>query len=141
VQVVHRPDGKENQPFNLRSDTLTAELEPDPNRPAGNQTPAGEPAANSGAGGGVIGGSGDPVRLKRVIASGNVEVKSARANLEAGDLAFDPVAQVLTARGDQGNPVTMFDNVTGSTTQAGEVQWNTRTDQFQVKELRGKVRR
>ena len=80
-------------------------------------------------------------RLKRITVRDNVRVTSNRMNFDAHDLSYDPLAQVLTASGDEANPVVVFDNKDGSTTTASELEWNTKTDQFRVKRLGGKVRR
>ena len=71
----------------------------------------------------------------------DVHVTSTRLKFDAQQLSYDPLAQLLTATGDEANPVVVFDNTNGSTTTASELQWNTRTDQFKVKKLTGKMRR
>ena len=76
---------------------------------------------------------------KRVIAKGHVKVESIRLNIDASELSYDPVAQVLHARGSQTTRITIFDKEKGTTSTAGELEWNTATDQFRVKDLAGKV--
>ncbi|MEA2709270.1 MAG: hypothetical protein QOF78_1871, partial [Phycisphaerales bacterium] len=87
VRVVHHPETKDGQPFNLWADSLTAELEADPDA----KPPAPNPAA-------AVDKQQSKMRLKRVLARGNVKVESTRMNIDARDLSYDPVAQVLHAR-------------------------------------------
>lgn len=117
VEVVHWPEENAGQPFHMWSDTLTAHLEPDPD------------------------GKNEKFRLKSVVAHGDVKVTSQRLNLDANDLTYDPLAQLLTATADPTTPITFFDAQTASTTTAAEVQWNTKTDQVRVKALSGNLRR
>jgi hypothetical protein len=148
VQVVHKPDSNGGQPFNLNGQTLTAYLEPDPaaaTKPAKPTQPA-QPAktASTKPSSSFFGDdttSQQKFRLKRITVRDNVHVTSNRMNFDAHDLSYDPLAQVLTASGDEANPVIVFDNKDGSTTTASELEWNTKTDQFKVKRLGGKVRR
>ena len=81
------------------------------------------------------------LRLRRITVRDDVHVASDRMNFDAHELSYDPLAQLLTASGDEANPVVVFDNKDGSTTTASELQWNTKTDQFKVKKLGGKLRR
>jgi hypothetical protein len=133
VVVVHNPITKEGEPFNLWADTLTAEMEADPSAKAATQ-PAAATTGKSGA------AKQDKMRLKRVLATGKVRVESQRMNIDASELSFDPVAQVLHARGSEGVPMTIFDKEKGTTSTAGELEWNTASDQFRIKDLSGKVR-
>jgi lipopolysaccharide export system protein LptA len=80
------------------------------------------------------------MRLKRVLATGHAKVESERLNIDASELSYDPVAQVLHARGTDGAPITIVDKQKGTTSTAGELEWNTATDQFHVKDLSGKAR-
>jgi hypothetical protein len=140
VQVVHHPITKEGQPFNLWADQLTAEMEPDPTaakaaaatKAADVPNPqAAKPADDKTA----------KVRLKRVLASGKVKLESERLNVEdATHLSYDPIAQVLHARGGENTPMTIFDKQNGTPSTVGELEWNTATDQFRIKDLSGKVR-
>jgi len=79
------------------------------------------------------------MRVKRVTAVGNVRIESARLDVRAREISYDPVAQVLHARGSHDAPITVVDKETGTPTTAGELEWNTATDQFRVKDLAGKV--
>jgi hypothetical protein len=140
VEVIHKPDSNGGQPFNLRGQSLTAELEPDPaaaTRPAKATTESASLFTGSG------GADADPgkMRLRRVSVHDNVHVESNNLKFDAHDLSYDPIAQILTANGDENNPVVVFDNKDGSSTTASELQWNTKTDQFKIKKLGGKVRR
>jgi hypothetical protein len=130
VQVVHHPEAgaKDAQPFNLWADVLMADLEPDPN------------AAKPQAAGAGAKPSQSKMRLKLVTAAGHVRVQSTRLNVDATRLSYDPVAGILRAAGDEKSPITVFDNEKGTSTTAGELEWNTRTDQFRIRELSGKVR-
>ena len=87
----------------------------------------------------VIGSKQPKMRLNRVVARGKVKVQSTRLDVDARELSYDPVAQVLYARGDQNTPITVFDKEKGTTSTASELEWNTATDQFRVKGLGGKV--
>jgi hypothetical protein len=62
-----------------------------------------------------------------------------RLDVDARELSYDPVAQVLHAHGGENTPITIVDKEKGTTTTAGELEWNTATDQFRVKDLAGKV--
>jgi hypothetical protein len=74
-----------------------------------------------------------------VTARGNVKVESMRLNVDAPELSYDPVAQLLHARGDQNASIVVFDKKTGTSSNVSELEWNTATDQFRVKGLSGKV--
>jgi len=137
VEVVHHPITKEGQPFNLWADELTAHLEPDPAAAAAaaaEAKPHQQDAAPAKA------PDKQPrMRVKRVTAVGHVKIESVRLDVEARELSYDPVAQVLHARGTPEKPITVIDKEKGTTTTAGELEWNTATDQFRIKELGGKV--
>ena len=60
--------------------------------------------------------------------------------MDASRLSYDPVAGVLRAYGSEASPMTVFDKQQGTTSNAGELEWNTKTDQFRVTGLSGKVR-
>ena len=122
VVVVHNPIGN-GQAFNINAQTLTATLQPDTKVPTTNPSAA---AAN--------------IKVKRVTAAGDVHVQSKRLNFDGPNLAYEPDAQILMATGDANHPVTVYDNESGSTSQAGELWWNTQTDQFKIKKFTGKVR-
>jgi hypothetical protein len=47
--------------------------------------------------------------------------------------------QVLTAFGDEASPIAVFDREKGTTQTASELEWNTKTDQFRIKGLRGRI--
>jgi hypothetical protein len=132
VKVVHHPITREGQPFNLWADTLTAEMEPDSPAAAAKPQAANQQPAKPG-------GKQPKMRLKRALARGNVRVESMRLNVDARELSYDPVAQVLRAYGGENAPITVFDKEKGTTSTIGELEWNTATDQFRVKELTGKV--
>jgi lipopolysaccharide export system protein LptA len=136
VKVIHHPITKDGQPFNLWADTLTAQLEPNSTAAAAAAAAANAnqpPPPNQPA------GQQPRMRVKRVTAVGNVRVESTRLDIEAREISYDPVAQVLHARGTPNTPITVIDKETGTPTTAGELEWNTATDQFRVKDLAGKV--
>jgi hypothetical protein len=56
-------------------------------------------------------------------------------------MSYDPIQQVLKAGGDERSPVTVFDNESGGTTAASDLEWNTKTDQFKIRKLTGKMRK
>jgi hypothetical protein len=136
AHVVHHPDpatlaaggapAKDAQPFELWSDVLTAQLERDPTAPAAETPPQGQIGAR--------------MRLKLVTADGHVRVESARLNVDGSRLTYDPVAGVLRAFGSDGAPLTVVDKERGTSSTAAELEWNTKTDQFRVTGLSGKVR-
>ena len=131
VQVAHQPDSGAGQKFDLRGQTLKAFFEPDPaaaSKPATKATS--QPLVDS-----------TKFRLKRVTVDDDVHVTSPRLNFDAKTMAYDPIQQNLTAGGDERNPITVFDNESGGTTTASDLQWNTGTDQFKIRKLTGKVRK
>jgi hypothetical protein len=136
VLVVHHADATGGQPFNVTGQTLIAELEPDP-AAAAKPDAAGAAKAQANDADQAAG----KFRLKRMTVRDHVGVESTRMNIDAQELNYDPLAQVLTATGNQGTPVVIFDKTNGSTTTAGQLDWNTRTDQFKVQRFGGKMRR
>ena len=132
VTVIHHPISKDGQPFNLWADQMTADMEADPAAAASKADKP--PSATKPA------DKTPKMRLKRVLATGHARVESERLNIDASELSYDPVAQVLHARSTEGVPITIVDKQKGTTSTAGELEWNTATDQFRVKDLSGKVR-
>lgn len=144
VRVVHWPDANGGQPFNLNAMTLTAYLEPDPaaagaKAGAAPALPAAAPLAAAAPATSPV-DAATKLRLRQVTAAGDVSVTSQRLNFTSANLAYHPLEQVLTATGGPAGPVTVVDNQTGSQTAADELRWNTKTDQFRIRNLSGKVR-
>jgi len=150
VEVKHWPDANGGQKFDLSGETLTAYLEPDPAAATKPAKTAANATATATAGAATTKpssafamGEADPgkMRLRRITVRDNVHVASDRMDFDAHELSYDPLAQLLTAFGDEANPVVVYEKKDGSTTTASELQWNTKTDQFKVKKLGAKVRR
>jgi hypothetical protein len=142
VHIVHKPDASSGQSFDVRGGVLDAFLERDPNastRPStrastrastlrvATTSPADESSAH--------------VRLKRVDIRDNVHVISPRLDLDATALSYDPISQLLTARGGERNPLIVFDKATGAKQTASELIWNTQTDQFRIVDLAGRMQK
>jgi hypothetical protein len=72
--------------------------------------------------------------------NGHAREESVRMNIDAAELSYDPISQVLHAVGSENAPISIVDKEKGTTSTAGELEWNTATDQFRVKDLYGKVR-
>jgi hypothetical protein len=145
VQVAHQPDSGSGQKFDLRGQTLRAFFEPDSDAAAKSKQRTTQPGAGGAAA--PAAPATQPLvdsskfRLKRVTVEDDVHVTSPRLNFDAHTMSYDPIQQVLTAAGDETNPILVFDNPSGSTTTASELEWNTKTDQFKVKKLTGKMRK
>jgi hypothetical protein len=137
VQVAHQPDNGAGQKFDLRGQTLKAFFEPDPAA----TKPTTKTAAPSATSQPLAGADTSKFRLKRLTVDDDVHVTSQRMNFDARRMAFDPIQQMLTASGDESGPVTVFDNASGGTTTASDLEWNTGTDQFKIKKLTGKMRK
>jgi len=135
VKVVHNPDANGGQPFNLDAQTMTAQLEPDPAATQPSTKPTTKLASTNPA------DQMEKMHLRKVTADGDVHVVSQRMNVDARHLTYDSQEQVLVATGTDLNPVVVFDNGNGSTHNVQELWWNTKTDQFKVRELAGKVSR
>jgi hypothetical protein len=135
VRVQHQPDSGAGQELDLRGQTLRAFFEPDPaaTKPTtktATAAPTSQPMADS-----------SKFRLKQVAMDEKVHVESPRLNFDARNMSYDPIQQVLKAAGDERSPVTVFDNESGGTTAASDLEWNTRTDQFKIRKLTGKMRK
>jgi hypothetical protein len=127
VAVVHRPQSRQGEPFRLDAQLVTAQFEPAPATQPREQSSGGDENAK--------------LRLKLLTAEDHVHVSSARATFDAFELTYDPINFVLTARGTANNPGRLYDSATGSAPTFSELEWNTRTDQFKITDVSGRMRR
>ncbi len=131
VTVIHNPDNEAGMPFKLNGQTLIAIFDPK----EATTRPAEKPATKS--------ASTDPGeqmgKLKQITVIGDVQVRSTRLDVDADDLTFNPITQILTAHGDPNHPVTVFDHKTGTTQTTTDLFWNMATDTTRMKNATGRI--
>jgi hypothetical protein len=92
VTIVHWPDLTGKKGTTLLADRVTADFEPD--------TGNGAKAVSE----------EEPIKLKQVIAAGNINVMTSTATVDADQVIYDPVTGLLDATGTPDNPVHVTDD-------------------------------
>jgi hypothetical protein len=81
------------------------------------------------------------LRIKDLLADGGVRLSLPQLQLDAAEVAYDAVDELLTARGSDREPVEVFSGPGVSRGSFQEVVWNARTDQIEMRQVRAQVRR
>jgi lipopolysaccharide export system protein LptA len=132
VQVVHQAPGAAS--YQMYADKITVDLDPGAH-PTTRATsgPSSRPVP-----GGVPGGE-DTMKVKRLVAEGQVRMISQKLGFTAAEAVYDPVTQVITARGSLREPAQLLDEQGLSTGTFDKLVYNTSTDQVQITEFHGNM--
>ena len=148
VQVVHAAAGSSS--FQMFADRITADLDPNSHAtsqpttgPSTGPTASAKMAASSGpttepATRPVATGD-DSMKVKRMVAQGQVRMISTRLQFTAAQAVYDPVTQIMTAHGSEREPAQLLDEQGLSTGSFDGIVYNTRTDQVQFKNFYGNM--
>lgn len=121
VWIVHESDQPQRRGrFDLQAETVIAEL-------ARRDDGAAEP------------GRPEEPELRRLIAQTSVRFKARGINLTCQRIEYDPATGWLVASGTPGQPVEVTEGV--SIGRFGEARYNLHTEQVQVRDFRGNLRR
>ena len=134
VIVLHQPDDPAGMPFKLTGQTLTASLRAQRTRP-----PA--PAAQTCNPLHINRSASKWVSSGRSTSPARVRVTSTKFDVDAEDLSFDPIHQVIIAHGDPEHPVTVFFHETGSYQTMTYLYWDMATDTVRMQGASGKFQR
>jgi lipopolysaccharide export system protein LptA len=132
VQVVHEAPGAAS--YQMYADTITVDL--DPNAHATTRPTTGPVATTR-----PVPSGEDAMKVKRMVARGQVRMISQKLGFTAARAVYDPVTQVMTAYGSQREPAQLLDEQGLSTGSFDELIYNTRTDQVQITEFHGNMRK
>jgi lipopolysaccharide export system protein LptA len=127
VVIVHQEAAGTSEPFRLDADQVTADFELDPNaeEKPDNLTP-----------------STSSMNIKMVTAEGQVHFTSRQIQFDADQISFDPVQELITARGSERVPVRVYDSNGASGGSFVEIGWETRTQRVKhVKNVQAVIRR
>jgi lipopolysaccharide assembly outer membrane protein LptD (OstA) len=82
------------------------------------------------------------LHLRSLSASGDIRLSAPQIQIEAQDVAYDAQAELLTARGNERQPVELYNESGVSRGSFQEVVWDVRAEQIhRMREARGQVRR
>jgi lipopolysaccharide export system protein LptA len=126
VQIRHQPDGKTSKPTALAADHVTADFLP---AQGGSKKSA---AASAGQ---------EQLQLKKMTATGHVLVHDGDKLIQADEVSYDPITEILTAGGADDDLVIVTDMKTGGEETFQEAEINTRTNQFTATNVSGHARR
>jgi lipopolysaccharide export system protein LptA len=154
VQVVHEAAGAAS--YQMFADKITADLEPSPHpttapttSPGGSlakglstattntslaqatTSPATQPSASG----------EDSMKVKRLVAEGQVRMVSQKLGFIASEAVYDPETQIMTAHGSPREPAQLLDEQGLSTGSFDDLVYNTATDQVVLTEFHGNMRK
>jgi hypothetical protein len=127
VLVVHQASDK-SASYRLTSESVSAEFD---RAEVASTRPTGE----------TISPISSSLRLSRVTADGNVRFVSEGLQFEASTVTYDPVNDLLVARGRDRVPAVLLDEQGVSKGTFSELTYNLRTEQIAMKDFRAQVRR
>jgi hypothetical protein len=116
--------------FDLVADELVAELEPAAVERPSTTAPATQKAAGE-----------EALKLRRVIASGNVRFSARQIHFDAPQIEFNPTTHELTARGKDRESALLYDDTGAARGSFDELVYNVQTGQQRFKNFRATVRR
>jgi lipopolysaccharide export system protein LptA len=138
VQVVHEAPG--TAPYQMWANTITAYMDPNSHpttRPTTGPTTGPTPVSTTQP----IPTGEDAMKVKRMVADGQVRMISQRLQFLAAQAIYDPQTQVMTAHGSQREPGEMLDEQGLSTASFDALRYNTVTGQVQLEGFNGNMRK
>jgi lipopolysaccharide export system protein LptA len=119
VQVVHQAAGAAS--YKLFADQVTVDMDPaghaTTHPTVGTSKPTTAPA--------------DSMKVKRLVADGNVRLMSQKLGFTAAEVVYDPITQLMTAHGSSRIPAELLDEEGLSTGSFDYLRYNTGTDEVQ----------
>ena len=134
VQVAHESAGAAS--YQMYADQITAIMDPNSHPTSGPTTGPSTSASHAAPPTGE-----DTMKVKRLIAQGQVHMVSQRLQFTAAQAVYDPETQIMTAHGSLREPAELLDEQGLSTGSFDELVYNTKTDQVQIKEFQGNMRK
>jgi len=128
VVIVHEPDKDNSKAFRLDAQTVTADFK-DPDKPY-------EPDPKK-----QDDGDKQRLELKHLHAEGDVLFAARAAHFSAQTVDYDPATYTLTAHGTDTHPGRILTDQGTASGTFSDLTYNTKTDQIEVHQLQGRMRR
>jgi lipopolysaccharide export system protein LptA len=136
VQVVHEAPAAAS--YKMFADSITLYMDPNPHS-ATRATMVATTGPTSQSTSQPAAGGEEAMKVKRMVAQGQVRMVSQRLQFTAAQAIYDPETQIMTAHGSQRQPGEMLDEQGLSTASFDGLVYNTQTGQVQLDGFNGNV--
>jgi lipopolysaccharide export system protein LptA len=137
VEVVHEAPAAAS--YQMWADKITAYMEPNSHPTTAPSTGPSTALASTRPTTQPIPSGEDTMKVKRMVAEGQVRMISQRLQFLAAQAIYDPQTQVMTAHGSERQPGEMLDEQGLSTAEFDDLLYNTASGQVQLKGFNGNM--